>query len=192
MADGTAAATFATWRVLFTAARHGTQSTASPAEEEPLHRDDGGDVRGAGSMAPPDVAPCLGDAAVHHDRHHDHDRVHRAVRHEVLLVEGGSAFQDEAVRGSAKRQGLCVSTGDFAAGLAAIEFWGFAEVGQQVARHVPPASAGGVVLLRGDGEESVCVHGGVLLVFPTSTLCGRLSLSLRFFLKTAGRFRENS
>ena len=176
MADGTAAATFAPWRVLFTAARHGTQkSTASPAEEEPLHRNDGGNVRGAGSMAPPDVAPCLGDAAVHHDRHHDHDRVHRAVRHEVLLVEGGAALQDEAVGGASERQRRAFALGDFAIGLAALEFGGFAEVGLQVARHVPPASAGGVVLLRGDGEESVCVHGGILWFWLDSS-SGKSSL----------------
>ena len=42
-----------TWRVLFTAARHGTQSTASPAEEEPIHRDDGGDVRRAAQWLRP-------------------------------------------------------------------------------------------------------------------------------------------
>lgn len=85
-------------------------------------------------------------------------RVHRAVRHKVLLVEGGSAFQDEAVCGASERQRRAFALGDFAAGLAAIEFGGFAESSQVVARHVPAAPAGGVVLLRGDGEESVCVH----------------------------------
>ena len=52
--------------------------------------------------------------------------VHRAVRHEVLLVEGGSAFQDEAVCGASERQRRAFALGDFAAGLAAIEFGGFA------------------------------------------------------------------
>ena len=85
-------------------------------------------------------------------------RIHWTVGDEELLVEGGTPLQDEAMGGSAKRQGLCVSTGDFAAGLAAIEFWGFTEVGQKVARHVLAASAGGVVLVRWDGEESACVH----------------------------------
>ena len=86
---------------------------------------------------------------------------------------------------------MTFALGDFAACLAAIEFGGFAEGGQKVARHIPAAPAGGVVLLCGDGEEFSCVHLG-LLVFPASTPCGRLSLSLRVFLKTAGRFRENS
>ena len=53
-------------------------------------------------------------------------RVHGAVGHEELLVECCAPLQDEAVCGSAKRQGLCVTTGDFAIGLAAIEFGGFA------------------------------------------------------------------
>ena len=97
---------------------------------------------------------CLGGLAVGLARL----RVHGTVRHEELLVEGGSAFQDEAVCGASERQRRAFALGDFAAGLAAIEFGGFAEGSQVVVRHVPPASAGGVVLLRGDCEESVCVH----------------------------------
>ena len=75
-------------------------------------------------------------------------RVHWSVGDEELLVEGGSAFQDEAVCGSAKRQRWAFGLGDFAAGLAAIEFGGFAEVGQKVARHVLAAPARGMVLVR--------------------------------------------
>ena len=97
----------------------------------------------------------------------------RTVRHEELLVEGGSAFQDEAVCGASERQRRAFALGDFAIGLAAIEFGGFAEVGQKVARHVLAASAGGVVLVRRDGEESVCVHRCSLVGVFSSGLIAR-------------------
>ena len=83
---------------------------------------------------------------------------HGAVCDEELPVECGASLQDEAVCGASKRQRGAFGLGDFAAGLAAIEFGGFAEVGQKVARHVLAAPAGGVVLVRGDGEEISCVH----------------------------------
>ena len=60
-------------------------------------------------------------------------------------------LKNEAVCGASKRQRGAFGLGDFAIGLAAIEFWGFAEVGQKVARHVPAASAGRMVLVRWDG-----------------------------------------
>ena len=85
-------------------------------------------------------------------------RVHGAVGDEKLLVECFAPFQDKAVCGASKRQRGVFGLGDFAAGLAAIEFGGFAEVGQKVARHVLAASARCVVLVRGDGEEFSCVH----------------------------------
>ena len=54
------------------------------------------------------------------------------------------------------------------------------EVGQEVARHVLAASAGGVVLLRGDGEESVCVHR-CSLGFSDGHTSWRLSINSVFF-----------
>lgn len=115
-------------------------------------------------------------------------RVHGAVGHEELLVEGGAPLQDEAVCGASKRQrgafGLC----DFAAGLAAIEFGGFAEVGQKVARHVLAASAGGVVLVRGDGEEFSCVHRSSLI-----GSCSRVSFARHRCIKEKqGRRKKES
>lgn len=88
-----------TWRILFAAARYGTQSPHWASGAQGVHRGDGGDVRGAGSLAPPDVAPSLGDAAVHHDRHHDHDRYHRVAGIQSLLLvfrlPDGEDLQDD-------------------------------------------------------------------------------------------------
>lgn len=86
-----------------------------------------------------------------------------------VSVGGGSAFQDEAVGGAAERQRRAFALGDFAAGLAAIEFGGFTsafakatvdvpEGGQVVARHVTAALAGGVAFPRRDGESGD-IHG---------------------------------
>ena len=75
-----------TWRILFAAARYGAQSPHWASGAQGVHRGDGGDVRGAGSLAPSDVAPSLGDDAVHHNRHHDHDRYHRVAGIQSLLL----------------------------------------------------------------------------------------------------------
>ena len=91
-------------------------------------------------------------------------RVHWAVGDKELLVECSASFKDEAVCGASKRQRWAFGLGDFAAGLAAIEFGGFAEVGQKVARHVLAALACGVVLVRRDCEEFSCVHWWLLMV----------------------------
>lgn len=86
-----------------------------------------------------------------------------------VSVGGGSVFQDEAVGGAAERQRRAFALGDFADGLAAIEFGGFTsafakatvdvpEGGQVVTRHVPAALAGGVAFPRRDGESGD-IHG---------------------------------
>ena len=49
-------------------------------------------------------------------------RVHGTVGDKELLVECGASLKDEAVCGASKRQRGAFGLGDFAAGLAAIEF----------------------------------------------------------------------